>query len=73
MAEPLRTRREKAHYGDRVIVGGIPVVRIKAGTKNDYMTAGEVIEDLYGAPIQCIMLKDGTILNVSNDVAVSQN
>lgn len=73
MAEPLRTRREKAHYGDRMIVGGIPVVRIKAGKKNDYMTAGEVIEDLYGAPIQCIMLKDGTILNVSNDVAVSQN
>lgn len=57
MAVPLRTRREKAHYGDKVMIGETPAVKIKAGKKNDYMTATEVVEDLYGMPIQYIMFK----------------
>ena len=67
MAVPLRTRREKAHYGDKVMIGETTAVKIKAGKKNDYMTATEVVEDLYGMPIQYIMFKNGIKLNVSSD------
>ena len=31
MAVPLRTRREKAHYGDKVMIGETPAVKIKDG------------------------------------------
>ena len=42
----LRTRRNKAKYGMRVNVGGIPVIEVKSGKKSDFLTVEEIVEDV---------------------------
>ena len=54
----LRTRRTKARYGTKVMVGGIPVVEVKSGKKTDFITIEEMAEDLYGKKIDHIVFKD---------------
>lgn len=54
----LRTRRNKAKYGMRVNVGGIPVIEVKSGKKSDSLTVEEIVEDVYGKPLDHIVFKD---------------
>ena len=53
----LTTRRKKAHYGDKSVLAGTPVVIIKAGGKTDFVTPEEILEDLYGRPVERIIFK----------------
>ena len=54
----LRTRREKARYGNRAIIAGKPVAVIKAGRKSDFVTAEEFAEELYGKPVKRIVFQE---------------
>ena len=56
--EPLKTRRNQAHYGDRVVIDGIPMASFKAGKKKDLMTAEEIVEDIYKRPVERIVFRD---------------
>lgn len=54
----LTTRHTKVRYGDREIVGGVPVLIIKSRGKTDFVTAEEILEDLYGKPVERIIFKE---------------
>ena len=58
MLNALKTRRNKARYGDRVIVNGVPMAAFKSGKKQDVMTAEEIAEDIYQRPVDHIVFKD---------------
>lgn len=58
MPKELKTRRNKARYGDRVVVNGIPMAVFKSGKKQDVMTAEEIAEDIYQRPVDHIVFKD---------------
>ena len=45
----LRTRRKKARYGTKVEI---------AGQQEDFITAEEIVEDLYGKPVDHIVFKE---------------
>lgn len=53
----LRSRRENARYGSRVFIAGKPVAVIKAGNKQDFVTAEEFAEALYGKPVKRIVFQ----------------
>lgn len=53
------TPRNKAHMCDRVYHGNQPVGFVKAKTRQDYMTASEYAEALYGKPVKKIVFMDG--------------
>ena len=53
----LRSRREKARYGNRAFIAGKPVAVIKAGRKSDFVTAEEFAEKLYGKPVKRIVFQ----------------
>ena len=63
MAVPLTSRRNRAHYGDRVFQFGMPVLNVKAGKRTDYVTGVEVVEDLYEKPVQRIIFGDGSSIS----------
>lgn len=46
----LRTRRKKARYGTKVEIAGQPLMVVKSGKKEDFITAEEVVEDLMASP-----------------------
>ena len=54
----LRSRREKARYGNRAFIAGKPVAVIKAGSKQDFVTAEEFAEALYGKPVKQIVFRE---------------
>lgn len=54
---PLRSPNQGIHYGGRAIVGGRPMMIVAKGNKKDSMTPEEVIEDIYGRPIEGIYIK----------------
>ncbi|MBQ5523602.1 MAG: hypothetical protein IIT86_12500 [Oscillospiraceae bacterium] len=56
--EPLYTKRNRVRYGDRRMVGDTPVALIKTGKKSDFMTAEEIVEDIYQRPVDHIVFKD---------------
>ncbi len=43
----LRSRRSRIHYADRQEIGGTPMLVLNQRNKTDYMTAEEVLSDLY--------------------------
>ena len=55
---PLRSRRQRARYADKTFVGNTPVALIKSGGKQDFVTAEEFAEDLYGKPVDHIVFKE---------------
>ena len=54
---PLRSPNQRIHYGGRTIVGGRPMMIVAKGSKRDSMTPEELLEDLYGKPIESIDIK----------------
>ena len=64
----LRTRRAKARYGTRTAIAGIPVLMVKSGKKHDYVTPEELVEDLYGRPVEKIVFKDTEPMKGTNTV-----
>jgi hypothetical protein len=54
----LRTRRKKARYGTKVEIAGQPLMVVKSGKKEDFITAEEIVEDLYGKPVDHIVFKE---------------
>jgi exoribonuclease II len=40
------------------MVGDTPVALIKTGKKSDFMTAEEIVEDIYQRPVDHIVFKD---------------
>lgn len=56
----LKTRRRNARYGNREVVGGVPVAVIKSGKNTDFITAEEFVEDLYGREVDHIVFKDNS-------------
>ena len=54
----LRSRRENARYGSRAIVAGRPVAVVKSGKKQDFVTAEEFAEALYGKPVERIVFQE---------------
>ncbi len=54
----LVTKHNKARYGYRAEINGIPVAKIKSGKRMDILTAEEFVEDLYGKPVERIVFKD---------------
>ena len=53
----LRTRRTGLRYGDRVIVRGIPLMIVERGSKVDFMTIEEIVEDVAGKEVDHIVFK----------------
>ena len=47
----LRTRR-------KVEIAGQPLMVVKSGKKEDFITAEEIVEDLYGKPVDHIVFKE---------------
>lgn len=62
VSRPLVTKRKKARYGDLVLVAGRPLMVIKSGSKEDFITPQELLEDLFDKPIEAIVFADGEIL-----------
>ena len=60
--KPLTTRRNKAHYGDRKMIGNTPAAWVKAGKREDFLTAEEFAEDLYGIPVDHIVFKKPALI-----------
>ncbi len=54
----LMTRRMKAHYGDKKILAGTPVMLVKSRGKMDFVTPQEILEDLYGKPVERIIFRE---------------
>lgn len=54
----LRTRRQNAKYGTKIEIAGQPLMIVKSGKKRDYITAEEIVEDLYGRPVDHIVFKE---------------
>ena len=54
----LRTRHKGAKYGTMGTVDGRNVVIVKSRKKEDFITAEEIIEDLYGKPVDHIVFKE---------------
>ncbi|MCR5347703.1 MAG: hypothetical protein K6E38_07990 [Fretibacterium sp.] len=52
------TRRMKAHYGDKKILAGTPVMLVKSRGKMDFVTPQEILEDLYGKPVERIIFRE---------------
>lgn len=57
-SKPLKTRRKSARYADRVMVGETPVALIKSAKNEDFLTAEEFIEDLYGKKVKKIEFEE---------------
>ena len=59
--EALRTRRSKIHYADRKVIGGTPLFAVSQKQKTDYMTAEEILSDLYDKEVVKVEVtfKDG--------------
>ena len=55
--EPLTTRRNNARYGDKIMIGNRPAAWIKSCKSEDFLTAEEFAEDLYGRPVDHIVFK----------------
>ena len=54
----IRTPRKGARVGDRVIIAGQPVMIVKSGRTEDFVTMDEFAEAMYGKPIDHIVFKE---------------
>ena len=52
----IRSPRNGAKLGDKVMLGKEPVVLIKQGGKKDTMSVPEIVEELYGRGTKCIII-----------------
>uniref|UniRef100_UPI0040571441 hypothetical protein n=1 Tax=Agathobacter sp. TaxID=2021311 RepID=UPI0040571441 len=55
---PIRTPRKGARLGNRQIVAGQPVLVVKAGKQEDFVTAEEIAEAIYGRPVDRIIFRE---------------
>jgi len=62
---PLRSRRKNARYGTKTELAGQPVMIVKSGKKEDYVTPEELVEDLYGRPVDHIVFRDPPVSAIS--------
>lgn len=53
----IRTPRKGARVGNRDFIANQPVIIVKSGKKEDFMTVEEVAEALYGMPVDHIVFK----------------
>ena len=53
----VRSPRKGAKLGDRVILAGQPVMVVKSGKQEDFITVEEIIEALYDVPVDHIVFK----------------
>ena len=60
--EPLKTKRKCARYGSRVVVAGNPMMVVKQGNKEDYLTPEEFLQDMYQKTVKAIVFEDGEII-----------
>ncbi len=51
----VRTPQTKAKIGDRILIEGQPYLLVKQGDKKEVLSANEIIEALYGQPVNCII------------------
>lgn len=58
---PLRSRRKNARYGTRTELAGQPVMIVKCGKKEDYVTPEEFVEDMFGRPVDHIVFRENPI------------
>lgn len=61
---PLRSRRKNARYGTKTEMAGQPVMLVKSGKKEDYVTPEELFEDLYGRPVDHIVFRDSSASSI---------
>ena len=63
----IRSPRNGAKLGDKVMLGKEPVVLIKQGGKKDTMSIPEIVEELYGRGTKCIIILCSVpmVMNVS--------
>ncbi len=54
---PLRSPNQGIRYGGRVVVGGRHMMIVAKGRKKDSMTPKEVLEGIYGKPIESVDIK----------------
>ena len=54
----LTTRHYHAKYAQLIKINGTPFLVIKSGKKVDTITVPEIIEDVYGHPLEKIVFKD---------------
>ena len=53
----IRTPRKGARIGDRAIINGKIVLMVKAGKQEDYIAPEQLIEALYGVPVERIVFQ----------------
>lgn len=54
----IRTPRKGVRVGDCIILAGQPVMIVKSGHTEDFMTMDEFTEAIYGKPIDHIVFKE---------------
>jgi len=52
----IRTPREDVMVGERVMRGPEPVLLVKHGQKQDFISMGELAEKLHGPGAQCLII-----------------
>lgn len=54
----IRTPQKGARVGNRAIVDGRIVLEVKAGKQEDYITPEQLIEALFGVPVERIVFRE---------------
>ncbi len=55
----VRTPQTKAKIGDRILIEGEPHLLVRQGDKKEVLSANEIIEALYGQPVNCVIHTEG--------------